>query len=270
MDEACAAMAATRPTAVNLGWALGRCRERLADVSVADRATVARALATELADADVAACRRIGEYGVELLAAIHQRTGRPVNILTHCNAGFLAAVEWGTATAPMYVAHERGIAVHVWVSETRPRNQGAALTAWELGLRGVPHTLIVDNAAGHLLQHRMVDIVITGADRIAANGDSANKIGTYLKALAADAAGVPFHIAAPASTFDARCPSGADIPIEERSDDEVLIVNGGLIAPAGTPVANWGFDVTPAGLITSWITDRGVLTADEFGTVLDG
>ena len=270
LDEACEALASTRPTAVNLAWALRQCRERLAAVSAQDRGVAARQFATELAEADVAACRRIGEFGVDLIASIHERTGKPVEVLTHCNAGFLATVEWGTATAPVYVGHERGIPLHVWVSETRPRNQGAALTTWELGLHGVPHTLIVDNAAGHLLQHGNVDIVITGADRVASNGDSANKIGTYLKALAARAAGVPFHIAAPASTFDAGCSSGADIPIEERSGDEVLVVNGELVAPAGTPVANWGFDVTPAGLITSWITDRGVLRADQLGTVLDG
>lgn len=269
LDDACARLAATRPTAVNLTWALERCRTELAPLAPAARADRARALATELADEDAASCRAIGEAGVELLAAVHERTGRPVQVLTHCNAGLLATIELGTATAPVYVAQEQGIPVHVWVSETRPRNQGAALTAWELGRRDVPHTLIVDNAAGHLLTRGEVDLVITGADRVAANGDSANKIGTYLKAVAARDRGVPFHIAAPASTFDAACGDGAAIPIEERDPDEVLMVNGRPVAPEATVVRNWGFDVTPARLITSWITDHGVLTRDELGTVLD-
>ncbi len=269
LDPACATLAATRPTAVNLAWALDRCRRHLAPVEARQRAAAARRLATALADEDVVACRAIGDAGVTLLADTHRRTARTVQILTHCNAGFLATIEWGTATAPIYVAQELGIPVHVWVSETRPRNQGAALTTWELGRRGVPHTLVVDNAAGHLLRTGEVDLVITGADRIAANGDAANKIGTYLKAVAARDCGIPFHVAAPASTFDRRCPDGAAIPIEERSPDEVLIVNGTAIAPAATEARNWAFDVTPARLITSWITDRGVLPADRLTAVFE-
>lgn len=269
LHEACDLLAATRPTAVNLTWALHHCRTQLGVLDPAERFDAACALATNLADDDAASSRAIGEAGVDLLAAIHLRTGRPVQVLTHCNAGLLATIELGTATAPIYVAHERDIPVHVWVSETRPRNQGAALTAWELGQRGIPHTLVVDNAAGHLVTSGEVDLVVTGADRVAANGDSANKIGTYLKALAAADHGVPFHIAAPASTFDPACPDGAAIPIEERSADEVLVVNGGPVAPEGTPARNWAFDVTPARLITSWITDRGVLGHDELGVVLD-
>ncbi|MDX2381105.1 MAG: S-methyl-5-thioribose-1-phosphate isomerase [Acidimicrobiia bacterium] len=270
LDAACDRLAASRPTAVNLAWAVERCRSELADVAEQDRFARAVDLADRMADEDVAACRAIGEAGVELIDEVHDRTGKTVQIMTHCNAGFLATIEWGTATAPIYVAQERGIPVHVWVSETRPRNQGAALTAWEFGQRGVPHTLVVDNAAGHLLQNGDVDLVITGADRIAANGDTANKIGTYLKALAARESGVPFHIAAPSSTFDAACPDGAAIPIEERSPDEVLVVNEASVAPAGTAARNWGFDVTPAGLITSWITERGVLGVHELGRILCG
>jgi methylthioribose-1-phosphate isomerase len=192
-----------------------------------------------------------------------------VQVLTHCNAGVLATIELGTATAPIYVATEREIPVHVWVSETRPRNQGA-LTAWELAQQGVPHTVVVDNAAGHLLRHGEVDLVITGADRVAANGDTANKIGTYLKAVAARDCGVPFHIAAPLSTFDPRCADGAAIPIEERSADEVLSLGGRRLEPAGTTARNWAFDVTPARLISSWITDRGVLGPDELAGLLHG
>jgi methylthioribose-1-phosphate isomerase len=268
LDEACALLAATRPTAVNLAWALDRCRSHLAVLDPSSRADAAQDLAVQLADDDVASCRAIGEAGVELLAAVHERTGRAVQVLTHCNAGFLATVELGTATAPIYVAQERGIPVHVWVSETRPRNQGAALTAWELGDHGTPHTLVVDNAAGHLLRHGDVDLVLTGADRVAANGDSANKIGTYLKAVAARDCGVPFHIVAPVSTYDPACASGDEIPIEERDTDEVLIVNDVPIAPPGTTARNWGFDVTPARLITSWVTDRGVLAREDLARVL--
>ena len=269
LDDACARLAATRPTAVNLRWALERCRAELAPIPPDRRAVHARTLASRMADEDAAACRAIGEAGLPLLADLHERTGRPVQLLTHCNAGFLATVEWGTATAPVYLAHEQGVPVHVWVSETRPRIQGA-LTAWEMAHRGVPHTLIVDNAAGHLLRTGQVDLVVTGADRIAANGDTANKIGTYLKAVAAHDTGVPFHVAAPASTFDPACPDGGGIPIEERSADEVLVVDGHPIAPPGTTARNWAFDVTPARLVTSWITDRGVLAAAELDAVLHG
>lgn len=269
LDDACRTLAATRPTAVNLAWALARVRDHLRDLAPRDRAEAAWAFAAQLADEDAAACRAIGEAGVELLREVHRATGRPVEVLTHCNAGALATVEWGTATAPVYVAQELGVPVHVWVSETRPRNQGS-LTAWELGERGVPHSFVVDNAAGHLLSTGGVDLVITGADRVAANGDSANKIGTYLKATAAHDSGVPFHIAAPASTFDASCPDGGAIPIEERSADEVLVVNGRPIAPPAVEARNWAFDVTPARLITSWITDRGVLAVGDLGRVLGG
>jgi methylthioribose-1-phosphate isomerase len=263
LDPSAAALAATRPTAVNLRWALEHMVERLRPLPDAERGGVARSLATEMADHDVAACRRIGDAGVQLLAEVYERTGRPVEVLTHCNAGWLACVEWGTATAPVYVAAEHGIPVHVWVSETRPRNQGAALTAWELGHRGVPHTLVVDNAAGHLLREGHVDIVIVGADRIAANGDTVNKIGTSLKALAAHDCGVPFVVAAPWSTVDARCGSGAEVPIEERDPVEVLEFAGTPISPAGTHARNWGFDVTPARLVDVYLTDTGPATLDE-------
>jgi methylthioribose-1-phosphate isomerase len=270
VDVAHERLAATRPTAVNLRWALDRCRDELAELAPADRAEAARHLADRLASEEVASSRAIGEIGADLLAAVHERTGAAVQVLTHCNAGVLATVELGTATAPVYVAAERGVPVHVWVSETRPRNQGASLTTWELGAHGIPHTLVVDNAAGHLLRSCAVDLVITGADRIAANGDTANKIGTYLKAVAAADCGVPFHIAAPLSTVDVDCPDGASIPIEERSTDEVLFVDGRPIAPAGTDARNWGFDVTPARLITSWLTDHGALRADEIGPAVRG
>jgi methylthioribose-1-phosphate isomerase len=254
-----AALAATRPTAVNLAWALRRMSERLETVAVDERADLARELASRMADADAGACRRIGEHGVERLAAVYERTGRPVQVLTHCNAGRLACVEWGTATAPVYVAHERGIPVHVWVSETRPRNQGAALTAWELADAGVPHTLVVDNAAGHLLRSGEVDVVVVGADRIAANGDVANKIGTSLKALAAAEWRVPFVVNAPRSTFDPDCPNGDAVPIEERDPGEVLMFNDGQVAPDGTRARNWGFDITPAHLVVDYVTEDGVV-----------
>jgi len=268
IDAARARLLATRPTAVNLRWALDRMRDALTIESRGARALVARRLAQAMADEDAAGSRRIGEAGLDLLRAIHERTGRPVQVMTHCNAGWLACVEWGSALAPMYAAQEAGVPVHVWVSETRPRNQGAALTTWELGQAGIPHTLVVDDAAGHLLLTGAVDIVILGADRIAANGDVANKIGTVLKALAAREAGVPFYSAAPASTFDPRCPSGDAIPIEERDEAEVLIVNGAPIAPAGTRARNWGFDVTPAHLIDGYLTDRGLLTAPQLAETL--
>ncbi len=262
LSAAAAQLAATRPTAVNLRWALDRVGEALSGTEPDRRAGQARELADRMAEDDVRACHAIGEHGLALIQAVHQQHGRPVQILTHCNAGRLATVEWGTATAPIYVAGLAGIPVHVWVSETRPRNQGAALTAWELGAAGVDHTVVVDNAAGHLLAHGMVDLVIVGADRVAANGDAANKIGTSLKAFAAAVHGVPFHVAAPWSTIDMQTPTGASIPIEERSPDEVLTFGGGRIAPAASPARNWGFDVTPARFVTSLITDRGIVGAD--------
>jgi methylthioribose-1-phosphate isomerase len=270
LDGPAQALVATRPTAVNLAWAVRVVGDVLRPLPPEQRADTARGLASRLADDDAAACRSIGEHGLERLLASQGRSDRPLQVLTHCNAGRLACVEWGTATAPVYVAHERGISVHVWVSETRPRNQGAALTAWELTDRGVPHTLIVDNAAGHLLGSGLVDAVIVGADRIAANGDVANKIGTSLKALAAHEHGLPFFVAAPWSTLDPACPSGEAIPIEERDPDEVLIVNGAPIAPAATPARNWGFDVTPARLVDGYVTERGVLSADELVARLTG
>jgi methylthioribose-1-phosphate isomerase len=269
-EEAARVLVATRPTAVNLRWAVERTKELLIPLPRRERAPIARWLASELADFDVQACRAIGDAGLPLLAAVHERTGRAVNVLTHCNAGWLACVEWGTATAPVYLAHQQGIPVHVWVSETRPRNQGAALTAWELRDGGVPHTLIVDNAAGHLLRSGEVDLVVVGADRVAANGDTANKIGTYLKALAARATGVPFYVAAPRSTFDAGCPDGAAIPIEERDPAEVLEVNGAPIAPDGTAARNWGFDVTPGALVDGYLTDAGLVRPAELAAFLRG
>jgi methylthioribose-1-phosphate isomerase len=270
VEDAADVLVATRPTAVNLRWALERMKESLLPMPRRERAPIARWLASELADFDAEACRAIGEAGLPLLAAVHERTGRAVNVLTHCNAGWLACVEWGTATAPVYLAHQQGIPVHVWVSETRPRNQGAALTAWELRDGGVPHTLIVDNAAGHLLRSGEVDLVVVGADRVAANGDTANKIGTYLKALAARATGVPFYVAAPRSTFDADCPNGAAIPIEERDPAEVLEVSGAPIAPNGTVARNWGFDVTPGDLVDGFLTDAGLVRPAELAGFLRG
>jgi len=256
-------LCATRPTAVNLQWAVRRCLDEAARHDESVRADALRTYAQFLADDDAEQCRRIGESGVGIIARLAEQLGRTVNVLTHCNAGRLACVEYGTATAPVYLAHRAGLDVHVWVSETRPRNQGAALTAWELADGGVPHTLVVDNAAGHLLMHGMVDLVIVGADRVAANGDTANKIGTSLKAYAAAQFSVPFYVALPWSTFDASCPDGDAIPIEERSPDEVLEVNGGPVAPAGTVARNWGFDVTPSRFVTAFLTPDGVFAPNS-------
>ena len=241
-------LAATRPTAVNLHWALARMQRVLEKSAPAVRRDVAWQEARTIADEDKAANSAIGQNGLPLLKAV-QRAGRIINVMTHCNAGRLATVEYGTAIAPIYAAHAAGVPVHVWVSETRPRNQGL-LTAWELREAGVPHTLIADNAAGLLMMQGKVDLVIVGADRIAANGDAANKVGTYLKALAARANGVPFYVAAPLSTIDFECATGAAIPIEERSGDE--------LGAGDTPVANPAFDVTPADLISGIISERGV------------
>jgi methylthioribose-1-phosphate isomerase len=263
LRRAAAALGHTRPTAVNLAWALDRVLAEVLLTPVERRAAVARELASLIADEDATSCRAIGEHGVQLLRDIHERTGRAVQVLTHCNAGWLACVEWGTATAPVYVAIEAGVPVHVWVSETRPRNQGASLTAWELGRAGVPHTLVVDNAAGHLIARGEVDVVLVGADRIAANGDAVNKIGTVLKALAAHRHGVPFLVAAPWSTFEAACPTGDDVPIEERAPEEVLRLARETIAPAGTNARNWGFDVTPADLVTGYVMPTGIHAAGE-------
>ena len=271
-----AALKATRPTAVNLAWAVDRQLAAIAAASgPAARVAAAGAEARAIADEDAEACRRIGGHGLPLIEAISRRKpGGVVNILTHCNAGWLAFVDHGTATAPIYAAHDRGLAVHVWVDETRPRNQGARLTAWELGQHGVPNTLIVDNAGGHLMQHGMVDLVITGTDRTTYTGDVANKIGTYLKALAARDNGVPFYVALPSSSFDWDMADGVrQIPVEERDPDEVRCIDGWAdgrpasvrLTVAGGRAANYGFDVTPARLVTGLITERGVCAATEAG-----
>jgi methylthioribose-1-phosphate isomerase len=274
LDGACAILRATRPTAVNLRWALNSMRQGLELLAPPLRAGAAFTLADAIAEADVALCAAIGEYGRALIDAVAARKGQgPVQILTHCNAGWLAAVEWGTATAPIYKAHEAGVPLHVWVDETRPRNQGASLTAWELGRRGVPHTIIVDNAGGHLMQHGEVDLVIVGTDRTTAYGDVCNKIGTYLKALAAKDNGVPFYVAAPSPSIDFAIADGlAEIPIEIRSQTEVTHIAGRTaagrieticIAPDGCGAHNPAFDVTPARLVTGLITERGVIGANR-------
>jgi methylthioribose-1-phosphate isomerase len=274
MRAAAETLAATRPTAVNLRWALEQMAPVIAAVEDPKELPAAlRAAAEGICAEDAASCRRIGEHGVTLLAAIAQaKGGAPVNILTHCNAGALATITWGTATAPMYVAAERGLPIHVWVDETRPRNQGA-LTAWELARSGIPHTVIVDNAGGHLMQQGLVDICITGTDRTTRTGDVANKIGTYLKALAARDNQIPFYVALPSTTIDWTLRSGAEIPIETRNSDEVTHV-AGLIGdevravrtlPARAAVRNDAFDVTPARLVTGLITERGICAASEAG-----
>ncbi len=275
LEAARAVLQVTRPTAVNLRWALDRVSDIVAPLPPGERASAAYRLAGEMADADVARNRSLGEHGLGLIRdAAAGKDGEPVNILTHCNAGWLATVDWGTATSPIYQAHDAGIPVHVWVDETRPRNQGASLTAWELGHHGVPHTVIADNAGGHLMQAGRVDLVMVGTDRTTATGDVANKIGTYLKALAAHDNGVPFYVAAPSPSIDWSLDSGADIPIEERADDEVATVTGRTadgrietvgIVPDGSPVANPAFDVTPARYVTGIITERGVAEASREG-----
>jgi methylthioribose-1-phosphate isomerase len=265
---------ATRPTAVNLRWALDRMLTRLRNTPASERITVAYAEAGLIADEDVAQNEAIGRFGLPLIEAA-VRPGRTVNVLTHCNAGWLATVDWGTALSPVYAAFNAGIDLHVWVDETRPRNQGAALTAWELGKHGVPHTVVADNAGGHFMQHGMVDLVIVGADRVSRTGDAANKIGTYLKALAAHDNNVPFWVAMPSSTIDWTLSDGVrDIPIEERSAAEVTGITGLLddgsiatmrIVAAGSPAANPAFDVTPARLVTGLITERGRCAASAEG-----
>ncbi len=250
-----------RPTAVNLRWALDDVAAHVRPLPAADRAAAAFARADQIADDDAAMSEAIGQHGLEILRDLHaQHPDRPLNILTHCNAGWLATVDYGTATAPIYMAHDAGIPVHVWVDETRPRNQGALLTAFELASHGVPHTVIVDNAGGHLMMNGQVDMVIVGTDRVAANGDVCNKIGTYLKALAAKDNNIPFYVALPSTTFDATTPTGADVPIEERSGEEVTHVQGegGAIRVTASAAANPAFDVTPARLVTGYITEKGV------------
>ena len=267
---------ASRPTAVNLRWALERMRRRLLPSHPRERIAASYDEAALIADEDVAVCSAIGDSGVDIIRRIAEgRSGAPVNVLTHCNAGWLATVDWGTALAPVFKAHRAAIAVHVWVDETRPRNQGASLTAWELNKEGVPHTVIADNTGGHLMQHGMVDLAITGTDRTTRAGDVANKIGTYLKALAASDNGVPFYVALPSSTIDWRVRDGVrEIPIEERSAEEVTHLTGATsdggvatirITPEGSPAANFAFDVTPARLVTGLITERGVCAASEAG-----
>jgi methylthioribose-1-phosphate isomerase len=267
---------ATRPTAINLRWALDAVRNRLRPLDPANRAAAAYAQAAEIADEDVAINRAIGRNGLAIIrgVAASKKPGEPVNILTHCNAGWLATVDYGTATAPIYCAMEEGVPVHVYVDETRPRNQGASLTAWEFVNHRAPHTLVVDNAGGHLMQRGLVDVVIVGTDRTTANGDVCNKIGTYLKALAARDNGVPFYVALPSPTIDWTVRDGKDIPIEERSVNEVNFVQGlgddGEIArvrisPEGSPAANPAFDVTPARFVTGLITERGVAKASPEG-----
>ena len=273
LERACAALIVTRPTAINLKWALDEMMAAVRNRSHGERAAAAYRRAAEIADEDVAINQAIGRHGVTLIEAIAARKqpGEPVNVLTHCNAGWLATVDVGTATASIYAAHDRGLPVHVWVDETRPRNQGASLTAWELGQHGVPHTVIPDNTGGHLMQHGQVDLVIVGTDRVTANGDVCNKIGTYLKALAAKDNGVPFYVGLPSPTIDFTVKDGLrEIPIEERAPEEVTSISGltadGRIetvrlVPAGARVANYGFDVTPARLVTGLITERGILPA---------
>jgi methylthioribose-1-phosphate isomerase len=274
LDRAVAFLAEQRPTAINLRWALDEMRAAVRHLPRGERVAAAYRRAAEICDEDVATNRRIGEHGLQAILAAAERKakGERVNMLTHCNAGWLATVDRGTALAPIYEAFDRGIPIHVWVDETRPRNQGAALTAFELGAHGVAHTIVVDNAGGHLMQQGLVDLCIVGADRVTANGDAANKIGTYLKALAAEDNGVPFYVALPHSTIDWTLASGIDIPIEERSADEVLAMTGrtddGRIvrvntAAPGSPARNDAFDVTPARLITGLITERGICPASR-------
>ncbi|MGH6828450.1 MAG: S-methyl-5-thioribose-1-phosphate isomerase [Rhizomicrobium sp.] len=268
-------LAETRPTAINLRRALGRVRDAVLNHPPAQRAAIAWREAGAIAEEDVAMSRAIGQHGLRVIATVADgKPGQTVNILTHCNAGWLATVDYGTALAPIYLAHEAGIALHVWVDETRPRGQGACLTAFELGGHGVRHTILADNAGGHYMQVGLVDLVIVGTDRVAANGDVANKIGTYLKALAAKDNNVPFYVALPSSTIDWTLESGRDIPIEERPQDEVLEMTGRLpggqvasvtIAAPGSAAANPGFDVTPARLVTGLITERGVCAASREG-----
>ena len=278
LEAAAAALCASRPTAVNLRWAVERMLDALRPLPPVQRLATARGLAATICDEDVKLNRAIGRHGFALLRQLHEARShipeaQPLNILTHCNAGWLATVDWGTALAPVYAAFDAGIPLHVWLDETRPRNQGASLTAWELGRHGVPHTVIADNAGGHLMQHGQVDVVIVGADRVTSTGDVCNKIGTYLKALAAFDNRIPFYAAVPSPTIDWQITDGlSQIPIEERSADEVAWVhgrtaNGELVSvnllPDGSPAANPAFDVTPARLVTGIITERGVSRPDQ-------
>jgi methylthioribose-1-phosphate isomerase len=274
LDEAAQILRATRPTAQNLAWALTRMRDALVGVASQERADVAFREAALICEADIEQCRAIGVHGLEIIRRFANKTGRPVNVLTHCNAGWLACVDWGTALAPIYMAHDAGIEIHVWVDETRPRNQGAALTAFELAAHGVPHTVIADNLGGHLMQRGQVDMVMVGSDRTTAAGDVCNKVGTYLKALAARDNGVPFYVALPLNTIDWFLDQGRDIPIEERSAMELTHITGRTssgcmetvrVVPEGSPALNLAFDVTPARLVTALITERGVCQASRAG-----
>ena len=277
IDRASELLLATRPTAVNLRWAIDDVAGRLRVLGPDERAAAAYARAAEICEEDVAICRAIGDHGAALIRDVWERGGsaEPVNVLTHCNAGWLATVDWGTALAPIYVAHDDGVPVHVWVDETRPRNQGASLTAWELGQHGVPHTVIADNVGGHLMQHGQVDLCITGSDRTTSTGDVCNKIGTYLKALAADDNNVPFYVALPGPSIDWTISDGLrEIPIEERDGLELAEVTGRTadgeivtvrVTPDGSPLANYAFDVTPARLVAGLITERGIAPASAEG-----
>jgi methylthioribose-1-phosphate isomerase len=273
LQEAYHTLLEARPTAVNLRWGLDRLRSLVTDLPLDERAAAAYLEAGRIAEEDIAACEAIGEYGAQLIKDQAQKLKRPINILTHCNAGWLAAVDWGTALAPIYKAVRLGVDLHIWVDETRPRNQGASLTAYELLSENVPHTVIVDNAGGHLMQHGLVDLVIVGSDRTTRTGDVCNKIGTYLKALAAYDNGVPFYAALPSSTIDWQMRDGVrEIPIEERDPREVTHMSGRQsngarveieLTPQGSSARNFGFDVTPARLVTGIITERGVSAAQE-------
>ena len=275
MDKACQLLFQTRPTAVNLRWALDRLQHRLAELKPGERAQQAFVEAGQIAQQDIESNQAIGRHGLEIIRKIaaSKAPGESVNILTHCNAGWLATVDWGTATAPIYMAYNAGIPLHVWVDETRPRNQGASLTAWELGHHGVPHSLIVDNLGGHLMQHGMVDLCLVGSDRTTRDGDVCNKVGTYLKALAARDNNVPFYVCLPGSTIDWTIADGIkEVPIEQRDGREVTEISGQLangeittvrISPADTAVANYAFDVTPARLVTGLITERAIIDAQR-------
>jgi methylthioribose-1-phosphate isomerase len=278
LERACETLAATRPTAINLRWALGEMEKAVRNQPRETRVAAAYAKAAEICDDDVETCRKIGEHGYGLIKAhADKKGGERVNILTHCNAGWLATVDWGTALAPIYRAYDEGIPLHVWVDETRPRNQGASLTAFELGAHGVPHTIIADNTGGYLMQNKRVDLCIVGTDRTTRSGDVANKIGTYLKALAARDNDVPFFVALPHSTIDWTITDGSTIPIEERDSREVTHITGRLpdgsiatvdITPSGSPAANYAFDVTPLRFITGFITERGVTPGTRDGLAM--
>lgn len=273
IKQAAEELLSTRPTAVNLGFAINRVIKAISNLTTKEEMMEASLKeANQITEESVTQCKSIGEFGLDLILALHQKNSGTINILTHCNAGWLACVDYGTATAPIYLAHDKGIPIHVWVDETRPRNQGARLTAYELGQHGVPHTIITDNTGGHLMQHGMVDLVIVGTDRTTREGDVANKIGTYLKALAANDNEVPFYVAAPSSSIDWNIRDGInEIPIELRSEQEVKYIQGldkdksrkVLLTPKDSPAANYAFDVTPARFVTGIITERGICDANE-------